>query len=68
MNDQKDIKAERLLKADDVSRILNISRALAYRLLRQGEIPTVRISHAVQVKPADLEEYIKRSRNSFGEM
>ncbi len=68
MNDQKDIKAERLLKADDVSRILNISRALAYRLLRQGEIPTVRISHAVRVKPADLEEYIKRSRNSFGEM
>jgi len=68
VNDQKDIRNERLLKADDVSRILNISRALAYRLLKQGEIPTVRINHAVRVKPADLEEYIKRSQNTFGEM
>jgi excisionase family DNA binding protein len=65
VNDQNDIKSERLLKANDVSRILNISRALAYRLLRQGDIPTVRICHAVRVKPADLEEYIKRSRKAL---
>ena len=68
MNDLKNIENERLLKASDVSRILNISRALAYRLLRQGEIPTVRICHAVRVKSADLEEYIQRSQNTFGEM
>ena len=68
MNDQNNIRNERLLKADDVSRILNISRALAYRLLKQGEIPTVRINHAVRVKPADLEEYIQRSHKTLGGM
>ena len=29
---------ERLLKAREVARILNISRSLVYRLMKQGEI------------------------------
>jgi excisionase family DNA binding protein len=51
---------ERLLKAVDVARILNISKAMAYRLIQQREIPVVRISHAVRVRLPDLETYIKR--------
>lgn len=52
----------KLLKAVDIARILNISKALAYRLIQQGEIPSVRINHAVRVKPSDLEEYVNRCR------
>jgi excisionase family DNA binding protein len=54
---------ERLLKADEVSRILNISRALTYRLLQRGDIPVVRINHAVRVKPSDLDEFINKCRS-----
>ena len=54
---------ERLLKADEVSRILNISRALTYRLLQRGDIPVVRINHAVRVKPSDLDDYINKCRS-----
>ena len=54
---------KRLLKASDVARILNISRALSYRLLQQGEIPVVRINRAVRVRPADLESFIQKSLN-----
>lgn len=50
-----------LLRAQDVARVLNISRSLAYRLLDTGQIPTVRIGKAVRVKPQDLEEFINRS-------
>jgi excisionase family DNA binding protein len=38
-----------LLKTNDVARLLNISRAFAYQLMRQGEIPTVKIGNAVRV-------------------
>jgi excisionase family DNA binding protein len=60
------IQIESLLKASDVARILNISRALAYRLLQKGDIPVVRINHAVRVKPKDLETYIESNRTGEG--
>jgi excisionase family DNA binding protein len=52
----------KLLKAVDIARILNISKALAYRLIQQGEIPAVRINNSVRVKPSDLEEFVNRCR------
>ena len=55
-----------LLKGNDVARILNISRAFAYQLMRQGEIPTVRIGNAVRVRKEDLLAYIDRNRRSSG--
>lgn len=48
----------RLLRATDVAKILNISLALAYRLLQTGELPCVRIGTAVRVRPEDLDAYI----------
>jgi excisionase family DNA binding protein len=60
------IQIESLLKATDVARILNISRALAYRLLQKGDIPVVRINHAVRVKPKDLKAYIDDNRTGEG--
>jgi excisionase family DNA binding protein len=54
-----------LLKGNDVARLLNISGAFAYQLMRQGEIPTVRIGNAVRVRKEDLLAYIDRNRRSF---
>ena len=53
-----------LYKASDVARILNISRALAYRLMQNGDIPVVRVNHAVRVLPADLEQFIQHCRQN----
>ena len=64
MNASISVTDERLLKADEVSRILNISRALTYRLLQQGDIPVVRINHAVRVKRSDLDEFISKCRSN----
>ena len=55
-----------LLKGNDVARMLNISRAFAYQLMRQGEIPTVRIGNAVRVRKEDLLAYIDHNRRDFG--
>jgi excisionase family DNA binding protein len=55
-----------LLKGNDVARMLNISRAFAYQLMRQGEIPTVWIGNAVRVRREDLLAYIDQNRRGFG--
>jgi len=57
------IALDRLLNAVEVARVLNISRALAYRLMQTGEIPVIRINHSVRVRMADLEEYIQIHRS-----
>ena len=63
MEDVTRAQEARLLRARDVAGELSISRALAYRLLRTGKIPVVRIGHAVRVKRSDLEEYVERCRS-----
>jgi excisionase family DNA binding protein len=49
-----------LLKPMDLAKRLNISRAMAYKLLTLGELPCVRIGRAVRVREADLESYIQK--------
>ena len=50
---------ERLLTAGEVADVLNISRAFAYRLMKQGKIQTVFIEGARRVRPEDLRAYIE---------
>jgi excisionase family DNA binding protein len=52
---------EKLLKATDVASILNISRAMAYRLMQQGEIRSVCIGSARRVRQEDLAKYIEEN-------
>jgi excisionase family DNA binding protein len=52
---------DRLLTGGDVARFLNISQAFAYQLMRQGEIPTVRMGRSVRVRRQDLERFISDS-------
>lgn len=59
-NDQIQIPAYsiRLLTGNEVANILNISRAFAYRLMKEGTIPTVRIGSAVRVRYESLQKFI----------
>jgi excisionase family DNA binding protein len=50
---------ERLLKAAEVQRILNLSRANVYRLMKAAVLPTVRIRGAVRVPYRDLVRWIE---------
>ena len=54
----RDSQPEPLLKANDVARRLNVSRAFAYQLMKRGDIPTVEIKAARRVRNSDLENYI----------
>ncbi len=60
-------RGEQLLKVRQIAAMLNISLAKVYRLIQRGEIPVVRIGHAVRVLPADLQEYATRSYSAYSE-
>lgn len=57
----------KLLKAEDVARVLNISRTAAYRLMR-GELPAVKFGGTtVRVRQSDLEAFIAAHITGGGE-
>jgi excisionase family DNA binding protein len=53
-----------LLKPQDISRKLKISRSFTYRLLQLGEIPSVRLGKTYRVRPMDLVAYIQKNLHS----
>lgn len=50
--------SNQLLKANAVAERLNISRSQAFILMRNGELPVIRIGKLVRVRPDDLEMFI----------
>jgi excisionase family DNA binding protein len=56
----------KLLKASEVARILRVSKAQVYRLMRAGELRCVRFGQqTVRVRQEDLELFIK-DNSMFG--
>lgn len=51
----------KLLKSEEVAEILQISRSMAYAIMKRGDIPTVRIGTSVRVRPEDLNKYIQNN-------
>ena len=47
-----------LLKPYEIALVLGISRSLVYRLLRTGEIRTVKIGRCARVRPEDLDAFL----------
>ena len=55
----------RLLKGTEVAQILGISKGLAYRLMAQGDIPSIHFSaKTVRCRQDDLDNFIKNHSTS----
>ncbi len=50
-----------LLRIDEVAVRLAVSRSMAWKLIAQGDIRSVRIGRAIRVRPADLDAFITDS-------
>ncbi len=61
MHNPQNISNAKLLKAIEVAEILNISKSMAYRLMQQKQIPTVRIGKAVRVSAKSLSAFIEQN-------
>lgn len=51
-----------MLTVKQVAERLSISRSLAYRMIRNGEIPSYRIASCRRVSEQDLQKYLERSQ------
>jgi excisionase family DNA binding protein len=51
-----------LLSADEVARVLGVSRKTVYKLARQGEIVSLRVGGLLRFIESDLRAYLSRSR------
>jgi excisionase family DNA binding protein len=54
-----------LLRVEEAAQLLQISRAMAYRLMNAGELPVVRIGRAVRIPRRSLEDWIE-ARTEYG--
>ncbi len=50
---------DKLLKGVDVATVLGISRSLAYRMMRTGEIQSIRFGRTIRVRPEALERFLQ---------
>ncbi len=50
-----------LMTGEEIAKILHVSRAYAYQLMRQRIIPTVKIGRSVRVRPEDLQQFIAKN-------
>ena len=58
--DEGNSEPDRLLTISEVARILNVSRTLIYWLIGRGDLPTVRIRHALRFRSQDVAGYIQK--------
>ncbi|MFY3742476.1 helix-turn-helix domain-containing protein [Anaeromyxobacter sp. Red801] len=54
---------EPLLTMREVAGMLAVSRATAYRLTAEGELPFVRISGSIRVRKTDFDAFLLRVRS-----
>jgi len=53
-----------LLTVRAVAAHVGVSTATIYKLVAQGELPHVRVSRAIRVKPDDRAAYLARARRT----
>jgi excisionase family DNA binding protein len=62
---ERNISIERLIKPSELTSILGLKRSAIYRMLRSGEIPSVRVTSgerklSLRVRPSALAVWMKR--------
>lgn len=66
MNNQIDFQNTRLLRVSDLINILCLSRSMVYKLLSDGDIPSVRIRKSIRVNALDFSKYLSSlNRNTI---
>ena len=55
---QANLETDRLLKVNEVAKILQVSRSMIYQMILRNEIPSVRFGKSVRVRQIDLDKII----------
>ena len=53
----------KLMRGDDVAIKLGVSKSFVYQMIRDGDIPCIRLGRAVRVRETDVDAYIEQNIN-----
>lgn len=54
----------RLMTYQDAAKVLCVTDRTVWQLVKDGHLPAVRFGRSVRIDPADLREFINRSKGS----
>ncbi len=54
-------RKDRLLNAQDIARILKVSKPQVYLMMRRGDFPVVKMGRLVRARESVIEDFIDRS-------
>jgi excisionase family DNA binding protein len=57
-------QAPRMLTVREVAERLRVSSSTVYGLCERGELPHLRVSNAIRIRPEDLDEFLARWRRT----
>lgn len=60
-SDIGDLETLRLLKAEDVASMIQVSTSQVYTLIQEGTLQGVRFGRSVRVRPQDVEKFIEEN-------
>ena len=55
---------EKLLTPTEVQQLLRISQSTLYRLIRSGQLPSIRVGDAYRIRMSELEDYMDNNNNA----
>lgn len=67
MDDNRHISchSDKLLNAQDIAKILKVSKPQVYLMMRRGDFPVVKMGRLVRARESAVENFIQRSTMSM---
>lgn len=56
----------RFATVSEVAELLRVSRMTVYRLIKQGELPAIRVGRGYRVRESDIDDYLRARYTEAG--
>jgi excisionase family DNA binding protein len=63
---QRSFREARFVTANEVARLMRISKMTVYRIIQQGELPAVRVGRGYRIREEDVRRYLDARYISAG--
>jgi excisionase family DNA binding protein len=63
---QKSFREARFQTVSEVAQVLRVSKMTVYRLIRQGDLPAVRIGRGFRIREDDVHRYLESRYTEAG--
>ncbi len=54
------VQSDKLLNAQDIAKMLNVSKPQVYLMMRRGDFPVVKMGRLVRARQSAIEEFVNK--------